>query len=305
MPVYNAGDFLVEAIESVINQTYSNFELIIVNDNSKDNSLSIIKKFKKQYPKKIRLINLKTNLNVGGDAAVNLAIKKAKGKYIAKIDADDIAHPKRLVKQVDYLESHSDIFLVGTNAYVINKEGKIVGEKKEPETAKEIYNEYIYFHPIIHPSVMFRNFKKRSNFYRIKYPIANDYYTFFRLICTGYHFANLSDKLLYYRIYGGNTSLRNIKKGLLINLLIKLEMIKKYHYPLTSKAIVKNLIYLISGMLLPQGITYYLYLISKGIITKDDIAVSIQTRINSFKTWLSNLGFSPAIKRIFGAIMKL
>lgn len=280
MPVYNAGDFLVEAIESILKQTYKNFELIIINDASTDESLKIINKFVKRYPDKIKLIKLSNNLNKGGDACANLAIRKARGKYIAKMDADDIAHPQRLEKQVKFLEENKNIFLVGTNAYVINQKGKIVGEKKEPLTSYEIFKEYIYFNPIIHPTIMFRNKLKRDeNFYKIKYPLGNDYYTFFTLQCKGYNFANLPEKLHYYRIYGENTSLKNIKLGLINNLKIKVNVISRYHYPLTLKAVMTNLAYILIGFLLPQKASYYLYLISKKIITVDSIRKSFLKRI--------------------------
>lgn len=280
MPVYNAGDFLVDAINSILRQTYKNFELIIINDASTDGSLKIINKFVKRYPNKIKLIDLSSNLNKGGDACANFGIKKAKGKYIAKMDADDIAHPQRLEKQVEFLEKNRNIYLVGSNAYVINQKGKIVGEKNEPLTSYEIFKEYIYFNPIIHPTIMFHNkFKKGENFYKIKYSSANDYYTFFTLQCKGFQFSNLPDKLHYYRIYGENTSLKNIKLGLINNLKIKLDVLSRYHYPITSKAVITNIGYILIGFLLPQKFSYYLYLISKKIITVNSIRKSFLKRI--------------------------
>lgn len=299
MPVYNAGDFLVSAIESILRQTYKNYEFIIINDASTDSSLKIIKKYQKRYPEKIKLINLISNLNKGGDSCANLGIKKAKGKYIAKMDADDISHPRRLEKEVEFLEKNKNIFLVGSNAYVINQKGKVVGEKKEPLTSYEIFKEYIYFNPIIHPTIMFRNkLRKSENFYKIKYPLANDYYTFFTLQCKGYNFANLPEKLIYYRIYGGNNSLKNIRAGLIDNLKIKISILSKYSYPLTSKAVLTNIVYLLIGIILPQKLSFYLYLISKNIITIDSIKKNISKRVNKIFSFtrkqLKTLKFIPA-----------
>lgn len=281
MPVYNAGDFLVDAINSILKQTYKNFELIIVNDASTDGSLKIINKFVNRYPDKIKLIDLSSNLNKGGDACANFGIRKAKGRYIAKMDADDIAHPLRLEKQVDFLENNKNIFLVGSNAYVINRKGKTVGEKKEPADSYEIFKEYIYFNPIIHPTIMFRNIVKKSdNFYKIKYPLGNDYYTFFNLQCKGYLFANMPEKLLYYRIYGENSSLKNIRSGLINNIKIKLTILSRYNYPLTNKAILTNIVYLLIGIILPQKVSFYLYLISKNIVTIGSIKKKAFKRLN-------------------------
>lgn len=132
MPVYNAGLFLVEAIESIINQTYENWELIIIDDASTDNSWKIIKRFKNQYPKKIKVIRLKKNLNKGGDVCANIGFQKAKGRFIARMDSDDISHSNRLEKQVKFLLNNPDIFMLGSQAWVIDKNGEIIGEKNLP-----------------------------------------------------------------------------------------------------------------------------------------------------------------------------
>lgn len=155
IPVYNAGEFLAASIESILNQTYQNFEFIIINDASTDNSLKIINKYKKHH-QKIKVISLKKNLNCGGDLCANKGLKKAKGKYVARMDADDVAHPKRLETQIEFLEKNPGVFLVGSNAYVIDKKGNLIGNKLEPQTHESIYKSYFVIHPIIHPSCMYR-----------------------------------------------------------------------------------------------------------------------------------------------------
>lgn len=272
MPVFNAAGYLPAALDSIGKQTYTNWELIVVNDCSTDNSAEIVRAFKKQHPRKVKLIDLNTNLNTGGDTATNMGIPHAKGELIAKMDADDIAHPKRLEKQVAYLREHPEIDVLGTNATVINTHGTVIGEKTVPLTHEEIYQEYIYFHPMIHPTLMFRRkLIKRNSFYKIKYPLANDYYTLFRLICRGHKFANLPDKLLYYRIYGANSSLKNIKKGVLSAMYVKWDMIRNHNYPVTAMVVLKNLIQAAVAFTLPQRVSFYLYLISKGIMKTDEI----------------------------------
>ena len=267
MPVYNAGDYLVEAIESILNQTYSNFEFIIIDDASKDRSLDIIKRYKKLYPTKIRLIQMRRNLNAGGDMCANEGIKKARGKYIARMDADDISAPTRLEKQVEFLEENKKVFLVGSNAHVIDSNGEIIGEKLEPESPQDIYKAYLTFHPLIHPSCMFRRFIRPNKpfSYTIKYNANNDYYTFFKLICTGQVFANLPEKLLYYRIHGKNDTFVNMKKKFINTLKIRLTMIFKYGYKPTVKDIAVSIIQSAALFLLPDRILLSMYFISKGI----------------------------------------
>src|SRR5574340_1133697 len=194
MPVYNAGEYLVEAIDSIIKQTYRNFEFIIINDNSSDESWKIIRRYQKKYPRFIKTVNLTKTMNRGGDACANEGLKKAKGKYIARMDADDIAFPKRLEKQVGFLEKNPNIFLVGANAWVIDKKGKIIGKKEEPSTTSAIYKAYFTFHPIIHPVSMFRRkIGKDQFFYPKKFSANNDYYIFFKMLCQGSQYINLKE----------------------------------------------------------------------------------------------------------------
>src|SRR3989344_1688263 len=90
MPVYNAEKYLDQAIKSILNQTYKRFELIIIDDASTDNSLKIAKTYKRHFRTKIQIIETGKNLNGGGDMCANLVIERARGKYIARMDADDI-----------------------------------------------------------------------------------------------------------------------------------------------------------------------------------------------------------------------
>lgn len=266
MPVYNAGDFLVPAIESILTQTYQNFEFIIVNDASTDGSKNTLKNYALKYPKKIKVINLTHNLNAGGDASANKAIQHAKGKYIARMDADDISLPTRLEKQVTFLEENSDIFLVGSNAIVIDKKGKKVGLKTEPSSPTEIYKNYFTFHPLIHPSLMYHRFHDGKPFrYFIRYNANNDYYTFFKKLCQGAKFANLEESLVHYRIHGKNDTFVHMKGKFMNTLRIRAKMVIKYGYKPSPKSLVVNFIQMGVILFMPERAITNLYLISKGI----------------------------------------
>lgn len=266
MPVYNAGNFLVPAIESILTQTYQTFEFIIVDDASSDTSPAILAKYAKRFPKKIRLITLKRNLNRGGDSCANKALRFARGKYIARMDADDIAHPKRLEKQVAFLEAHPEIVLVGSNAYVINKEGKRIGIKSEPLTSDAIYKSYMTFHPLIHPTTMVRRIIGKKIFrYQIKYNANNDYYTFFLMLCQGYQFANMKEKLLYYRIHGKNDTFINMKRKFMNTLRIRFEMLLRHGYRPSIKGIAITAAQTVAIFLLPETLIPQIYFLTKGI----------------------------------------
>lgn len=263
MPSYNAQDYISEAIKSILAQTYEKFELIIINDASTDRTLQIIKRFK---DRRIKVITLTKNLNGGGDSCANIGIEKARGKYIARMDADDIALPTRLERQVEFLEENKSVFLVGSQAQVIDKNGNYIGEKEEPKTVTDIYNAYFTFHPLIHPTCMFRRkIGKKTFSYKIRYSANNDYYTFFSLICKGFIFANLDETLLKLRVHGKNDTFVNIKEKFLNTLKIRLKMVMFHGYRPSPKSVIINFVQAATILLLPESILIPLYFKMKGI----------------------------------------
>lgn len=289
MPIYNEELFLQDAIESILAQTYTHFELILINDASTDSSLSIMQSYKKRFPERITILNLKKTLNKGGDSCANKGLEIAKGNYIARMDSDDVAHPTRLAKQVTYLENNPSVFLVGSNAHVIDAKGKIIGEKNEPLTHAEIYANYFTYHPIIHPSAMYRRLYKGVPFsYKLKFSANNDYYSFFRMICQGAQFANLPEKLLYYRVHKNNNTFNNIKTKFMNTLKIRFKMINTYGYAPTFKQIMITCIQFFGIMCLPEAVLTRLYLLSKGIIKPSQ---SIKETISSIRLLFSKKSF--------------
>ncbi len=284
MPVYNAGDFLRPAIKSILKQTYKNFELIIIDDASTDNSWAIIKDFKTKNPRKIITIKLKRNLNKGGDACANVGYRKAKGEFVARMDADDISDPKRLEKQVDYLLKNKDIFMVGTQAWVIDKKGEIIGEKKVPQSSGDIYKNYFVFHPMIHPTIMLRKKQvERKNLYKTFYSANNDLFTFLGFL-KDKKFVNLPEKLLYYRVHDKNDSFNGIKEKFFNTLKIRFWAIKKLGFKPTPRVLGLNLIQLLVVSLLPEKLIFVLYMLAKGIYSPKELVVSLVKRLRVFFT---------------------
>lgn len=265
MPVYNAGEYLAEAIESILAQTYKNFEFIIVDDASTDNSWKMIARYQKRYPKLIKAIHLTMNMNRGGDSCANIAYHHAKGAYIARMDADDIARPDRLKIQVAYLLSHPDVLLLGSQAKVINKAGSVIGNKHVPQSHAEIYESYFVFHPIIHPTVMLNRalLPKRKDLYKIKYSANNDLYTFFDFLGRG-KFVNLPDQLVFYRMHGKNDSLTKPKERFFNTLKIRLGAVTHGYRP-TVKSILLTAAQTLAILVLPERIIVPLYMYMKGI----------------------------------------
>ncbi len=195
MPVYNSGRFLCESLDSILGQTLKEFELIIIDDNSTDDSLQIIKKYKERDVR-IKIIENKTN--IGPARSRNAGIKKSAGKYIAILDSDDVCMRKRLEVEYNYLENHSDIYLVGSSAIFIDESGVTLRRYRKFNNPDIISWRLPKSCGIIHSSVMFRN--NRVSYYDPRYHYAHDYNLYLELLKRGKKLTNLPQFLIKYRV---------------------------------------------------------------------------------------------------------
>ena len=127
MPAYNAGKYISAAIKSILEQTYSDLELIIINDGSTDDTLDIASSY---HDSRIHIIN--NSKNMGLAKSLNIALDVSRGKYFARSDADDINLPNRFKTQVKFLELHPEVDVVGTDMYIFSDQGVIIGEFTRP-----------------------------------------------------------------------------------------------------------------------------------------------------------------------------
>jgi len=178
MAVYNESDCVGVAIESILNQSFTDFEFIIVNDGSTDSTLDIIKSY---HDKRIVIIS---HENKGLTISLNLAISVAEGLYIARQDADDISHSKRLEKQVDYFAKNDSVVLLGTRARVISGNNILFFSKYYDN--QYISDNLVYRNLLIHSSVMFKKDKFiKVGCYNEKYITSQDYDAWIRLSKVG------------------------------------------------------------------------------------------------------------------------
>ena len=202
MSVFNGGDYLSKSIESILNQSYINFEFIIINDGSTDTSLKIIKSYKDN---RIVLVNRK---NKGLITSLNEGISLAKGRYIARMDADDISFPSRLEKQFDFIEKNN-LDICGGHCLLINKNGKINGLNVVPISHKMCTLSLLFKVPFAHPSVMIRKQFLDENsleYGQSSYKIAEDLDLWLRMHSCGARFGNVDSVVLKYRILGDSLS---------------------------------------------------------------------------------------------------
>ena len=211
MSVYNGEKYLREAIESILKQTFSDFEFIIVNDGSTDSSLSIIQSYSDE---RIRLIN--NEKNIGLTKSLNKALKLAGGEYIARQDAEDISLLNRFEEQMKYFEKHPETALLGTSFYKINRDGEGIGKRialANPGNALFKENQFM------HGSVMFRK-EVIDNLggYNELIRYSQDYELWLR-IAKHYQTRNLTKALYKFRYHDSNIRLTNWEESTLCHLL--------------------------------------------------------------------------------------
>ena len=193
MPAYNCGGYLSEAIESILQQTFTDFEFIILNDGSTDDTSTILHRY---TDKRIHIVERE---NRGFAASLNEAILLSRGKYIARMDADDVSLINRLQLQYEYMEKHPEVDILGGQAFIIDQSGKIKGEIRKPVSFNFISKYISYACPLIHSTYFIRKYVyENEGIYRDISP-GEDYDFLLRSFEKGYVMANLPDKILQYR----------------------------------------------------------------------------------------------------------
>ncbi|NUN65843.1 glycosyltransferase [Pseudanabaena biceps] len=217
MPVYNGDKYINEAIDSILNQTFTDFELLIIDDGSTDKSLEIIK----SYPDpRIRLI--RNLVNLGISKSLNIGLAESLGDYVARMDSDDISLPNRLQKQIEFLNQNPDVIVLGSYIEFIDTHGNKLENldylSKYPLSHKAIIYAMLYCNPLAHPSVAFKRLEVlKLGGYRVlkewESVSTEDYDLWLRLASQNYKFANLSDRLIKYRIHSDSLTQVAITKG--------------------------------------------------------------------------------------------
>ena len=257
-------DYLEKSIESILNQTFRDFEFIITIDNPDNLETIRLLKSCADSDKRIRLVF--NEKNIGLTKSLNKALTLCKGEYIARMDADDISHPARFEKQVNFLDKNQDILLCGSWARFIDTQDKVIGLLENPADPKKIKDSAIRFNPFIHPTLMFRkNTLILLGKYNEEYKYSQDY-DFILRVLSRYKAANLPEYLLNYRQNPESITLSNLKKDELTALKIRLNALKHHNYPKWK------IIYLIRPLLfylfVPKSIK--LKLIKKFRLKKDE-----------------------------------
>lgn len=254
MGVYNIHDkdVLYSSIRSILDQTFTDFEFIIYNDGSDGDVTEYLKNVAKLDS---RIVLIGSEENKGLAFSLNACIDKARGRYIARMDGDDISAPTRFAKQYEFMESHPEYAWCGTNAELINSDGAW-GERIMAEVPSE--KDFLRFSPFIHPSVMYRaEIFEHTGKYMVSEETlrCEDYEIFMRLYSLGYRGYNIQEKLFKYREEKQSYKKRSMRFRL-NEAKIRYRNFKKLHmlFPTGWIYVIRPVI----GGLIPNGMISYM-----------------------------------------------
>jgi glycosyltransferase involved in cell wall biosynthesis len=199
MSVHNDLRYLPQAVESILRQSFGGFEFLILDDGSTDGSADYIASL---ADPRVRLVRNETNL--GLTRSLNRGLDLARGAFVARMDADDVALPERLARQVEFLESHPDVGIVGSSRVLIDEAGETIANAPAAETDLRIRWKCLLGNPFAHPAVMIRRgvLDRHALRYDEAYRTAQDYELWTRLLAvTKGH--NLPEPLIQYRLRAG------------------------------------------------------------------------------------------------------
>jgi len=221
MPNFNGARHIEESIQSIIGQSYQNWELIICDDGSTDNSWEIIERLAKNDE---RISIYKNETNIGNPRNRNklFSLVSEDATYIAILDSDDVAMPHRLHSQVQFLEKNHEIGLIGSAITIINESGVEQGARTYPTTHKDISKKIMVFDPFAQPSVMIRSSALEIvGSYDEQLTRCQDYDLFTRFIKKGIKTANLPEPLTKFRIHSNQGKYQNIRKAFKYSFIVR------------------------------------------------------------------------------------
>jgi glycosyltransferase involved in cell wall biosynthesis len=222
MPTYNGADFIHEAIQSVLDQSYPYFELIIVDDGSTDGTSKIVNSFTDS-----RIIFLSKDKNSGIADSLNLGISKSKGHYFARMDDDDECHKDRLLRQVEYLESHPDVVVCATNDQNQGGQNLCLGDL-------DIRIGLLFRNVLIHASVMIPMAVVKAHQYNVNTVPSEDYDLWSRLLDDG-KFHKLSESLMVIRYAADGQTATRRSEQLKLNIEISQRFFHYYGFDMDDK----------------------------------------------------------------------
>ena len=247
---YNSVDFVEDTVRSIMNQTYTNIEIVIVDDASTDGTMKILEKLSKE-DKRIKLSQNKKNLGITGN--MNNGILKCTGKYIAILDGDDWAYPYRLEEQVKLMEKDEEVVLCSGYMDICDEDLNVQTTRKYPLKDTEIRKVMVKYNPISHPSSMWRKDSLlKTDLYSKNFPICRDYDLIVRISEFG-KYENVPKSLIKYRVRKESETGKRIRQTQLYSFYIQMKAVFEYGFKFTFTDGVFLILRLIATVILPPS----------------------------------------------------
>ena len=256
MPVYNADKYLSTAIDSILDQTFRDFEFIIVDDHSTDKSWGIIKSYSK---KDKRIVALRNDRNIRTTRSLNRGLEVAKGKYIARMDADDWSYPYRLEKQHKFMEKHPEVGVSGGAIEICDKDLRIKNVRSYPQTDEGARKVIFRYSPFAHPATIWRTqMIKAVGGYNENIPLSQDLDLYFRIgkVCK---FANLPEVLIKLRTHSDSSSIVRGKYQEQFAIYTRIKAFLELGYDMTFGDKLYTFFQMVSMVLVPPKIKFWLF----------------------------------------------
>jgi len=264
MPVYNGEKYLDEAITSILSQTFKDFEFVIVDDCSTDGSWKIIQKYAQQDR---RIVSKRNGENLRTTKTLNEGLRITRGKYIARMDADDWSYPDRLEKQYEFMEKHPEVGVSGGAIEICNKDLKVLNVRKYPLADSEARKIIFRYSPFAHPATIWRKSDvEKVGGYNERIPLSQDLDLYFRIgnVCK---FANMSAILLKLRTHNDSSSIIKGKYQEQFALYTRIKAFLEIGgYEMTTTDKLYNFLQMVSMVIIPPKIKFWLFNLLRRII---------------------------------------
>jgi glycosyltransferase involved in cell wall biosynthesis len=263
MPVFNAALFVEEAVASIRDQSYPWWELLCVDDGSSDRSAEVLESLAAQ-DRRIRVI--RSPAHAGVASACNAGLLQAHGDLIARMDADDVAKPDRLERQVQYLLAHPSAVAVGGQVVMVDRFRDVISQKRFPTEPEAIRRMMFSCMPLQQGAMLIHRGRLPRDFawYRPGATTAEEVELLFRFLEHG-ELANLEETVLEYRLHGNNVSLRHPKKTFILTLRARLKAVFAYGYWPTLTGLLVTCCQTVVVLLLPGRWVYPVFALLRGI----------------------------------------
>lgn len=255
MPAYDAGEYVRDAIKSILNQSYKNFEFIIVDDASTDGTGAVIQSFQK---KDKRIVLARNKKNIGVTRSLNKAVKLASGKYIIRMDADDWSYPQRFMLQVQCMERNPTVVVSGSSIEVCDSNLKTKYIRKYQMNDATIRRHIFRYSPFAHPATIWRADVLKRERYDERIGICQDYELYFRVGKFG-KFMNVGTPLLKLRVHDNSVSVTKADLQLKATVLIRFHAVLMQGYQMSKVDKLYNFFQEITVGLLPVKARFFIF----------------------------------------------